>query len=123
MKNSELSQVQLADLRKDIQQLIAQLREDVAQEREQQKNELAVVDTTQLADMAEQADASAHRVEVLAHIQKLEEEVRVAEHALQRLESGLYGECEVCGEVIELNRLKANPVAVLCIGCQSNCEA
>ncbi|WP_271274622.1 TraR/DksA family transcriptional regulator [Aliamphritea hakodatensis] len=122
MRRCELSQSQLADLRRDVRQLIAQLREDLTQIREQQRAELAVVDVAQPVDNAEQASASAHRVQLLAHIQQLEGEVRAAEHALQRLDDGLYGECESCGEMIELNRLKANPVAVLCIGCQSNFE-
>ena len=122
MRSCELSQSQLADLRKDVCQLIDQLREDLSQAREQQRAELALVDVAQPVDSAEQASASAHRVQLLGHIQQLEGEVRSAEHALQRLDDGLYGECENCGEMIELNRLKANPVAVLCIGCQSNFE-
>ncbi len=122
MRRCELSQSQLADLRKDICQLIDQLREDLAQAREQQRAELALVNMTQPVDSAEQANDSARRVQLLGHIQQLEGEVRSAEHALKRLDKGLYGECETCGEMIELNRLKANPVAVLCISCQSNYE-
>ncbi|MBN3561521.1 TraR/DksA C4-type zinc finger protein [Amphritea spongicola] len=122
MRSCELSQSQLADLRKDVCQLIDQLREDLSQAREQQRAELALVDVAQPVDSAEQASDSARRVQLLGHIQQLEGEVRSAEHALRRLDEGLYGECENCGEMIELNRLKANPVAVLCIGCQSNFE-
>lgn len=35
--------------------------------------------------------------------------------ALQRLESGGYGRCEVCGEDIETGRLSAIPEAVRCV--------
>ncbi len=37
------------------------------------------------------------------------------ENALNRIENGTYGECEVCGEDIELKRLEALPYATLCM--------
>ena len=37
------------------------------------------------------------------------------ENALSRIENGNYGECEVCGEKIEEQRLKALPYATLCM--------
>ena len=37
------------------------------------------------------------------------------ENALSRIENGTYGECEVCGEKIEEQRLKALPYATLCM--------
>ena len=37
------------------------------------------------------------------------------ENALSRLESGTYGECEVCGKQIEEQRLEALPYATLCM--------
>ena len=37
------------------------------------------------------------------------------ENALSRIENGTYGECEVCGELIEPQRLQALPYATLCM--------
>ncbi|QOD12058.1 TraR/DksA C4-type zinc finger protein [Psychrobacter sp. 28M-43] len=37
------------------------------------------------------------------------------ENALNRIENGTYGECEVCGEQIEEQRLEALPYATLCM--------
>ncbi|MGO2506706.1 MAG: TraR/DksA family transcriptional regulator [Psychrobacter alimentarius] len=37
------------------------------------------------------------------------------ENALSRIENGTYGECEVCGEPIEAQRLEALPYATLCM--------
>ncbi|HAR76022.1 MAG TPA: conjugal transfer protein TraR, partial [Psychrobacter sp.] len=34
---------------------------------------------------------------------------------LSRIESGSYGECEVCAEPIEAQRLQALPYATLCM--------
>ena len=42
--------------------------------------------------------------------------------ALQKIEQGVYGECENCGEEIGLKRLEARPVAELCIDCKSEQE-
>ena len=44
------------------------------------------------------------------------------QEALQRLDDGEYGVCEQCGEEIGIERLKARPVATLCIGCKSDQE-
>ena len=36
-------------------------------------------------------------------------------NALSRIENGSYGECEVCGALIEAQRLQALPYATLCM--------
>jgi len=42
--------------------------------------------------------------------------------ALQKIRDGVYGECEDCGEAIGLKRIKARPVAELCIDCKAEQE-
>ena len=42
--------------------------------------------------------------------------------ALAKIEAGEYGECITCGEDIGVKRLKARPVAELCIDCKSDQE-
>ena len=44
------------------------------------------------------------------------------EQALTDLQDGLYGICQLCGEDIAIKRLKANPVARLCIDCKTEVE-
>jgi len=44
------------------------------------------------------------------------------DEALARIEEGVYGECEECGEKITDARLKALPWAPLCIECQEEKE-
>lgn len=44
------------------------------------------------------------------------------EKALERLESGTYGQCEVCGEAIGKMRLMAFPRATLCMTCKQREE-
>ncbi|HCX89581.1 MAG: RNA polymerase-binding protein DksA [Deltaproteobacteria bacterium CG12_big_fil_rev_8_21_14_0_65_43_10] len=43
--------------------------------------------------------------------------------ALERIDEGTFGICEVCGEEISEKRLKARPVTTLCIDCKTRAEA
>ena len=42
--------------------------------------------------------------------------------ALERIENGTYGICDICGEAISDTRLKARPVTTVCITCKQNQE-
>jgi DnaK suppressor protein len=42
--------------------------------------------------------------------------------ALDKIEHGVYGECESCGEQISVKRIQARPVAELCIDCKAEQE-
>ena len=50
-------------------------------------------------------------------------ELAGVDDALSRIEEGVYGECEECGEKISDVRLKAIPWAPRCIACQEKKEA
>lgn len=39
------------------------------------------------------------------------------EQALARVADGSYGRCEICGEVIPVERLEARPATARCVGC------
>lgn len=42
------------------------------------------------------------------------------EHALQKLEQGTYGVCDVCGQPIDRARLEVLPQANLCLSCKAS---
>jgi DnaK suppressor protein len=44
------------------------------------------------------------------------------DQTLEKLEEGVFGECEKCGEEIGVKRLLARPVAALCIDCKAEQE-
>ena len=62
----------------------------------------------------------------LAFIGRLRERerqlIQKIDAALAKIEEGEYGICRVCGEDIGINRLKARPVADMCIDCKSQQE-
>ena len=49
--------------------------------------------------------------------------IRKIQKALENLEDGNYGVCEVCEQEIAIERLKARPVTTLCIRCKTKMEA
>lgn len=42
--------------------------------------------------------------------------------ALERIDEGIFGECESCEEKIGIERLKARPVTTFCIDCKTEQE-
>lgn len=50
------------------------------------------------------------------------DEIALTRQALARLDAGTYGVCTACGEPISAARLKALPVASLCIACARGAE-
>lgn len=122
MKLCCLNQSQLKGLKNELLILHEQLQADLQAEQSDQQEELRQLNCTEVLDRSEAAAVTGLNLTSLSHIKQLEEEIRECQNALQRIESGHYGCCEQCGEVIELNRLMANPAAVLCVGCQSRDE-
>lgn len=57
-------------------------------------------------------------VEREAMMGDLNTQMAACREALIRIEAGLYGYCDCCGEVIELNHLKADPSVCRCVRCQ-----
>ena len=46
-------------------------------------------------------------------------EIGMIKQALSRIESGEYGVCQVCGEPINIERLKVIPYSNMCVKCAS----
>ena len=49
--------------------------------------------------------------------------IKKVKKALERIEEGTFGICEMCGDDISVARLKARPVTTLCIECKTSEEA
>jgi len=55
-------------------------------------------------------------------VRRREQRLQEIDAALQRIESGDYGYCELCDEEIAEKRLEINPTARYCIACSSRLE-
>ena len=58
----------------------------------------------------------------LGLIENEEEELREIDEALERLENGKYGTCDICDKPIPKGRLKVIPYTRLCIQCKRDEE-
>lgn len=75
----------------------------------------APVEEVQPGDDNEQADKIEGYEENAAILKELEIRYNGVLSALERIEKGTYGVCEVSGESIEPERLQANPAARTCV--------
>ncbi|MCK9273632.1 MAG: TraR/DksA C4-type zinc finger protein [Syntrophales bacterium] len=48
--------------------------------------------------------------------------VQEMDEAIQRIQKGTFGRCKACNKQISAGRLKANPMATLCINCKKKEE-
>ncbi len=72
--------------------------------------------------MADEASDVFEQAKNLALRRNLERLLTKVEGALDRIEEGTYGICEVCGRRIDPARLRALPYATLCFECQQRRE-
>ncbi len=76
--------------------------------------------TIQYGKRAGDFTAEAHdRLNRGATARELGQMVQDVEHALDRLDAGTYGRCEVCGGEIPAGRLAVLPWATVCVACKT----
>ena len=101
--------------------------EDLDREYEEavaQNQQLRLVEIGNAAgdDQADSGTKTAERDAALSLIRTLADRRGQAEHALQRLADGSYGNCEGCHKPIPTERLTIFPSATTCVACKSNRE-
>ena len=76
-------------------------------------------------EVSDRKDDAEARIEAAVDDEGVErdlQELRQIEAARRRLDEGSYGRCIDCGESIGWERLRAQPAASRCIGCQRQAE-
>ena len=76
-----------------------------------------------LADPADRASFETDRSFLFRIRDRESKLIKKIDAALQRIEDGTFGICEICEEEIGIGRLKARPVTTRCIACKSREEA
>lgn len=99
--------------------LISQ-KEALLSEAEEALNELP--GQTIFPDLGDQASAETDRNFMLRLRGREQRLLKKIENALDRIEQGIFGICEKCGEAIDLRRLDARPVTTMCIDCKTQQE-
>lgn len=77
---------------------------------------------TVFPDLGDQASAEMDRSFMLRLRGREQRLLKKIEEAIDRIDSGGFGICDVCGEEIDIKRLKARPVTTMCITCKTEQE-
>lgn len=79
-----------------------------------------IEDPTEAADLADDPGTRLSEFQAFEDLAARQSaSLEAIEHAIARLDAGVYGTCEECGTEIPFERLEAIPDAVLCIDCQA----
>ncbi len=73
-------------------------------------------------DMGDQAGMEIERNFLLRLRGREQKLLKKIDEALERIENGTFGLCEICGKEIDLKRLMARPVTTMCIECKTEQE-
>ena len=82
-----------------------------------------VTSSIEAPEMVEQSALDYYRGLSLRISDRESKLIRKIQQALDRLEDGDYGICDMCGEEISIARLRARPVTTLCIACKTEQES
>jgi DnaK suppressor protein len=119
---------------KDIKRLSRALRHFPRKDAPNRKNHYSASDLEQfkrriismqediLEDIRLQKSSSSYVNDTAMHqylLNRQSEFLRHLSHALRRIEQGDYGQCVMCGELIDKDRLMAVPHTQQCIACKS----
>jgi len=88
--------------------------ERVRRLREEQRDDATPTPGDELDEAHSLAEVETHA----GLIERAEFRLKAIDSALQRLERGIYGTCEECGEEIPFQRLQSLPFAAYCVDCQ-----
>jgi DnaK suppressor protein len=116
--------------------LIAEMREWLETERDRLTAEVEEIESEgreALSDasgennyrdhMADQGTATFNRELDMTLEENAREALKAVDAALKRMEEGTYGRCQSCEAVIDVERVRAIPTAMLCITCKAQEES
>ncbi len=112
---------------KDRYEKIQEIKRDLLKQKEQILVDAGVLISNLPADsnLSEIGDIASQEIDrsFLLRLRDRERKLlKKIEKALEKMEGGTYGICEVCGAEIPIERLKARPVTDLCIECKTEQE-
>ncbi len=120
--SENLSERELSELEALLKQQYATLKHDVGQALRESGNDQYLYMTEGGHDEGDQSVADELAELNLGLLDRHIQQLREIEMALARLSDGAYGLCIDDDKPIGYQRLKANPAALRCIGCQTRHE-
>lgn len=120
-ESNPLTDEQLQQLRRALDEREAVLREEVLAARQASED----APSAQGPQVGDQADAGEERDRMVvshAELQRDQEELQAIADARARMTDGRYGHCVACGRDIPFARLQVQPMAARCLECQTAWE-
>ncbi|OPX36902.1 MAG: RNA polymerase-binding protein DksA [Desulfobacteraceae bacterium 4484_190.2] len=103
-------------------EILSQRLNELMEEADKTINEIADL-KEESPDFVDQASVESDIDFVLRIRERENKLIGKIKDALERIDQGNFGVCEVCGNRISDERLKARPVTTLCIKCKKNQES
>lgn len=119
---AELSEKQMASLRKKLDKREAQLSAELAAINNEAIEGVLRLPRLEAGDAADQAEATTHETIRDAEKHRDAFELRQIAGAKERMRNGSYGRCIDCGAPIPRARLEVQPFSERCVPCQESFE-
>ena len=120
MSDAELTQAQINELKALLQALKQSLSSHLTQTRSDTR---PVTLDQQSVGRVSRVDAIQQQQMAIASHDQASQQLKQVGQALHRIDTGEYGFCLNCAEPVLFARLQAQPIAGLCLECQSASEA
>lgn len=115
-KNLSVREKKILDIRKKL----VEQRKSLLSEAEEALN--ALPGQAIFPDLGDQASAEIDRNFMLRLRGREQKLLKKIEAAIEKIDNGTFGICEVCGQEIDIKRLEARPVTTMCIECKTEQE-
>lgn len=104
----------------DIRKKLVEQRNALLSEAEETLN--ALPGQAIFSDLGDQASAEIDRNFMLRLRSREQKLLKKIETAIEKIDNGTFGICEVCGQEIDIKRLEVRPVTTMCIECKTEQE-
>jgi DnaK suppressor protein len=106
---------------------LQEIRKKLLQQKEELLSDAGVTrntlpEETAFPELGDQASAEIDRNFTLRLRDRERKLLKKIEDTIEKIDTGTYGICEICGQPIGLNRLEARPVTTMCIECKTEQE-
>jgi DnaK suppressor protein len=103
------------------------IRKDLLQQKEEiildaDSTRTTLPDETMFPELGDQASAEIDRNFTLRLRDRERKLLKKIDEALEKIDNGTYGTCDICGQEIGIKRLEARPVTTMCIDCKTEQE-
>lgn len=113
-----LNHHELEGFAEELHELLTTLQEEVCDELHTIEHVRQLLRSLPAGQSEAQAALEIARRLDLDHLRHHLDTIARCNEALERINRGRYGRCCRCGEAIELNRLRADPLTDSCLSCQ-----